>query len=223
MAFSVRSILGKVRLHRPDLKESELDYMCQEIVRKVCRQTMLGRYVVEKAYTSYADTIDSSDFNTSSKSVMRITSEEYKEGQGEYQALTEENHVEIINSGYNIENGTPDTWAFDVASSKLYLYPRPRTRTFTVRVGYAYIPQGDIDTIELPQEAEDAIVYGTIAEALAVAGPAANLATSKNYEIKYNYEVSNLKSVGEFGGSGRLTVTPRPIGGRTKRRNDWGI
>lgn len=43
MAFTVRSILGKTRLHRPDLREAEIDYLTQEIVRKVCRLTMLAQ------------------------------------------------------------------------------------------------------------------------------------------------------------------------------------
>lgn len=50
MAYTVRSILGKTRLHRPDLREAELDYLTQEIVRRICRLTMLSQ--TELNYTT---------------------------------------------------------------------------------------------------------------------------------------------------------------------------
>ena len=43
MAYTVRSILGKTRLHRPDLREAEIDYLTQELVRRICRLTMLAQ------------------------------------------------------------------------------------------------------------------------------------------------------------------------------------
>ena len=46
MAYTVRSILGKIRLHRSDLREAELDYITQETVRKICRLTMLAQKMV---------------------------------------------------------------------------------------------------------------------------------------------------------------------------------
>ena len=46
MAYTVRSILGKIRLHRSDLREAELDYITQETVRKICRLTMLAQKTI---------------------------------------------------------------------------------------------------------------------------------------------------------------------------------
>lgn len=143
---------------------------------------------------------------------------------GDFRTLGEANYQGIKNSlpKPDAVSGTPNLWAYDAENNEVHLYPPPSVITREVRLTcvVSYIPVGEIDEIPLLQESEDAVIYGTLAEAYMLPGPGQNLQLAKNYEIKFNYEMSNLKAVAIQGQSGRLTVTANPLGGR--RRKPYG-
>jgi hypothetical protein len=142
------------------------------------------------------------------------------EATGDYRILGEGNYVDVDN---NIPKndavfGNPSMYGWDAITGKLKLWP-PVSEDNTesrLKITYSYIPVGEIDEIPLLPESEEAVYYGTLAEAYMLAGPAQNLSLAKNYELKFNYEMSNLKGIALLGQSGRLAVIPRPLGGRKR-------
>jgi len=74
-------------------------------------------------------------------------------------------------------SGTPNLWAYDAENNEVHLYPPPSVITREVRLTcvVSYIPVGEIDEIPLLQESEDAVIYGTLAEAYMLPGPGQNL------------------------------------------------
>jgi len=344
MAYTVRSILGKIRLHRSDLREAELDYITQETVRKICRLTMLAQKTIVLPFTgptaqlaltdaagedvnrvhlvriqeSTIYTPSAPSFTTvasggtlsagtyiykvvavgpqgwislpsassnsivvSSNSVNTITlpvapttrygfdhftlyrstnggstwavaSPFYAASAsvvdngsltfvaatlpiyatGDYKTMSETNDVFINDTLPKPDStfGDPMVWAFDALTSTINLYP-PASNAYAnggnLEVTYSYIPRGEIDTIPLPAEAEDCIIYGTLAEAYIFAGPSQNIQLGKIYEAKFNNESSNLKSVAIQGNSGRMSIPANPLGGRRRKPfgafgNPWG-
>ena len=82
------------------------------------------------------------------------------------------------------------------------------------RVEISEVPTSEIDTIPLPDEAEDCIVAGALATILAIPGMAQDKTYSKDREILHNRELGNLKAVAVFGQSGRMRVQGQILGGR---------
>lgn len=150
---------------------------------------------------------------------------------GDYRTLGEGNLVDINNSLAKPDSvfGTPQVWAYDADTLTVKIFPPTSQDINNARfsIVYSYIPIGEIDTIPLLPESEEAVYYGTLGEAYMLPGPGQNLELAKNYEIKFNYEMSNLKAVAIQGNSGRLTVSSRPLGGRRRKPfaafgNPWG-
>ena len=143
---------------------------------------------------------------------------------GDYRTLGEGNLVEVNNALAKPDAvfGTPNLWAYDAETGYIKLYPPPSQDLHQARfqVTYSVIPVGEIDEIPLLPESEEAVYYGTLAEAYMIPGPGANLELAKNYEVKFNFEMSNLKAIAIQGQSGRLKVISRPLGGR--RRTAYG-
>ena len=330
MSFTIRSILGKTRLHRPDLREAEIDYLTQEIVKRICRLTMLSKKELTFDFSGPVSSIkiDSSvlgenelnrihfvrwqdtviqtpsaptlstingtlsgtylykvvavgpqgwvSLPSSSASTGSITSKSIKitlpqpplapngfnnfdlyrssnggtnwfksattytsgtitddgssiiwiastlptEQTGDYRNLGEGNYVDLNNkiSKPSSTVGTPLVWAYNQFDQSIYFFPIVSNKNLgcRIKVLVSTVPNGEIEEIPLPPEAEEAVYYGTLAEALILPGPAGNPQLAKNYEMKFNFEMSNLKAVALMGQSGRLTVMPRPLGGRRR-------
>ena len=330
MSFTVRSILGKTRLHRPDLREAEIDYLTQEIVKRICRLTMLSKkeltydfngpvakITIDNSvlgdnelnrihFVRWQDTViqtpnaptlstisgnltgtylykvvavgpqgwvslasnsattgaitnksvkitmpqpplapngfnhfdlyrssngGSSWFKSSvtytsgtvtddGTSIIWVISTLPTEQTGDYRNLGEGNYVDFNNKMTKPESiqGEPTTWAYNQFDQSIYFYPPVSNQELgcRIKVLVSLIPYGEIEDIPLPPEAEEAVYYGTLAEALILPGPAGNPQLAKNYEMKFNFEMSNLKAVALMGQSGRLSVMPRPLGGRKR-------
>ena len=334
MAYTVRSILGKIRLHRSDLREAELDYITQETVRKICRLTMLaqkmvvlpfvgptaqlaltdsagedvnrvhlvriqestintpsapsftsvtsggtlsaGTYIYKVVavgpqgwislpsassnsivvtlnsvntitlpaapttrygfdhFTLYRSTNGGSTWSVASPfyaasasvvdngSLTFVLSALPTYATGDYKTMSETNEVFMNDTLPKPDSsfGDPMVWAFDALTSTINLYP-PASNAYAnggnLEVTYSYIPRGEIDTVPLPPEAEDGIIYGTLAEAYIFTGPSQNIQLGKMYETKFNNETSNLKSVAIQGNSGRMAIPANPLGGRRKK------
>jgi len=340
MSFTVRSILGKTRLHRPDLREAELDYLTQEIVKRICRLTMLSKQeltfdfdgpvseiaiddsvlgdnelnrihfvrwqdtVIQTPSAPTLSTINGTlsgtylykvvavgpqgwvslpsnsattgaitnktvkitlpqpplapqgfnhfDLYRSSNggtnwfkssitytsgiitddgtSIIWVASTLPTEQTGDYRNLGEGNYVDINNKMTKPESirGVPTVWAYNQFDQSVYFYPSVSNQQLgcRIKVLVSVVPTGEIEEIPLPPEAEEAVYYGTLAEALILPGPAGNPQLAKNYEMKFNFEMSNLKAVAIMGQSGKLTVIPRPLGGRRRIRFNsiqWGM
>lgn len=88
------------------------------------------------------------------------------------------------------------------------------TVTQMLRVQISEIPTGEIETIPLPDEAEECIIAGALATLLMQPGVGQNLALSKDREVLHNRELGNLKAIAVFGQSGRDRVVGRILGGR---------
>jgi hypothetical protein len=335
MAYTVRSILGKTRLHRPDLREAEIDYITQEIVRRICRMTMLaqneitiddingpltnivlvdpnGNDINRVHLVKWQDTVIAQPalptYTTSSgglitgtvqyklvgvngmgwislpsnsltitglsSNIVTLTMPSAPQSQngfayfdvyksvdsgvtwkvaninvaalqtfvdngnpslfsnatlptdatGDYRILGEGNFVQIDDSLPKPDSifGVPNVYAYNALNGEIRLYPPPDYTQIgkRLKVTYSYIPVGEIDEIPLLPESEEAVYYGTLAEAYMLPGPGTNPQYAKDYEIKFNYEIANLKAVAIMGNSGRLTVQPNPLGGR--RRVPYG-
>lgn len=143
---------------------------------------------------------------------------------GDYRTLGEGNLVEVNNALAKPDSvfGAPNLWAYDAETGYIKLYPPPSIDITSGRfkIVYSFIPVGEIDEIPLLPESEEAVYYGTLAEAYMLGGPAHNPQLAKDYEVKFNFEMSNLKAIAIQGQSGRLRVPNRPLGGR--RRKPYG-
>jgi hypothetical protein len=91
-----------------------------------------------------------------------------------------------------------------------------------LEVTVSEIPTGEVDTIPLPDEAEDCIVAGALATILMLPGPGQNLQLSKDREVLHNRELGNLKAIALFSQSGRDRVMGRVLGGRQSALFDSG-
>jgi hypothetical protein len=173
---------------------------------------------------SYAGTVTISSVTYNYINFETSTSEINIIPTGDYRTLGEGNFVDINNSLAKPDSvfGTPQIWAYDADTNMIKVFPPTSEAIDSARfqITYSYIPVGEIDTIPLLPESEEAVYYGTLGEAYMLPGPGQNLELAKNYEIKFNFEMSNLKAVATQGNSGRLTVPARPLGGR--RRKPFG-
>ncbi len=73
-------------------------------------------------------------------------------------------------------------------------YPRLQCDT-AIEVVLSYIPVGEIDTIPLPAESEDAIVAGALAEILSLPGSEQNLKLALIRENEFKKGLANLRSL----------------------------
>jgi hypothetical protein len=93
------------------------------------------------------------------------------------------------------------------------------TGNFVLEVTTSYVPQNDIETIPLPDESEDCIVAGALSTLLMLPGAGQNLALAKDRELYHNREIGTLRSIAEFGQSGRLRASGRVLATRSIRSN----
>ena len=219
--INIRSLLGQVRLHRPDLKDGIIDYYMQESVKRLCRQTMILQEevnIIVPANTSET-IISKSDYD-----INRVHLVKLQLPNGAFRILEEINIIDMNNkNSEQTDKGTPLCWGFDVLTNKLLLYPKI-DKQFTIRVKYSMIPRGEVLEVDFPPDAEEAIVFGCLSEIYMLPGPVMNLQMAKNFGIQYNYEISNLKSIALLGNSGTLTIKSSPLGGRRKNNtyNSYG-
>lgn len=211
--INARSLLGKVRLHRPDLKDSVIDFYMQESIKKLCRQTMILQE--EVSINIVADT-NKYTLSKAGHEINRVHLVQLLLPDGTYKILGEANIVDINNkvSEQNLK-GAPISWGFDLLKSELRIYPTLQ-KAESFKVKYSLIPKEEIVDIAIPAETEEAIVYGCLGEIYMLPGPAMNPSLAKNYVIQYNQEVSNVKSIAILGNSGVLTVAAHPLGGKRK-------
>lgn len=211
--INVRSLLGQVRLHRPDLKDSIIDFYMQESIRRLCRQTMILQDESSITVSANANTYT---ISKSGYDINRVHMVELQLSNGKYKILEEVNIIDINNKvNEQHEIGIASHWGFDVLKNELRIYPITKASA-NLRVKYSIIPQGEILDITLPPDAEEAILFGCLSEIYIIPGPAMNLQMAQNYKIQRNNEISNIKSIAILGNSGTLTMKPNPIGGRRK-------
>lgn len=136
---------------------------------------------------------------------------------GCYMTLSEGNQVRIDNAvAYiNYPTGFPAGWTY-VGSNILQVYPTP-DKQYNFEVTASFIPVGEIDTIPLPLEAEEAIVAGATANLLMQPGPGQNLQLAKDREVLHNREMDFLKASALLGQSGRPRAMGPSFVGRIKQ------
>ena len=204
MAFTVRSLLPKVRRFRDDLTEDECVYSIMETVRKVCRQTGYAQAVVTVNGTATTPTIDLTTAMASYGSVYRIMLVRlWDTVMLSYKALNDYNQRNINNvvdySDYT--QGWPDGWSYR-GNNVIQIYPTPDIQ-YQFEVTASYIPEGEFDAIPLPEESEDCIVAGAISHLLMLPGVGQNLSLSKDREVLHTRELDFLKANAILGQSGR--------------------
>lgn len=213
MGFEVRSIMGKVKNMRPDIKEAMVDYYTQETVRKICRLTMLSQKNISITISANSQYVALSD---GTNDINRVHLVKILNSNGSYKNLSEGNYVDINNKIAILDaKGIPQVWAYNVITKSVSFYPIPVSNTQAI-LTISTVPTGEINEIPLPPESEDGIVYGCLSEVLRLPGPAMNLQLAIMYEVKFNHEVSNLKSIAILGNSGRLQIDHTPLGGSLK-------
>ena len=204
MAFTVRSLLPKVRRFRDDLTEDECNYAIMETVRKVCRQTGYAQAKVTVNSVAGTPTIDLTTAMASYGNVYRIMLVRlYDTVMQSYKALNDYNARNINNvvdfSDYT--QGYTDGW-FYRGGNIIQMCPTPDI-IYQYEVTASYVPAGEFDTIPLPEEAEDCIVAGAISHVLMLPGVGQNLGLSKDREVLHTRELDFLKANAILGQSGR--------------------
>lgn len=210
MALTVRSLLPKVLPFRKDLLEDDAIYAIQEAVRKICRQTQYAQVTVSASTVAGASTVNLSSLVTVG-SVLRVMRVRRLDTViNAYRVLDPVNFEEVndLTRYRDNDEGVPYYWT-QKSGSIIELYPKPDA-IYTLEVATSYVPEGEIDTIPLPDEAEDAIVAGALASILMKPGAGQNIGLSKDREILYNREAGALKASAMFGQTSKARVTGRP-------------
>lgn len=223
MAFTVRSLLPKVQVFRKDLEEERSIFAIQEAVRKVCRMTAYAQTVVSATTTSTSPLVDLNSLVTVG-SVYRVQLVRLLDPNlNAYKVLYEYNAT-VIDSRETFRNyatGFPSGWDYR-GNGSLEIFPTP-DKAYTLEVTVSYIPSVEVDTIPLPEEAEEAIIAGAQAFILMQPGAGQNLALSKDREIIHNRELDFLKASALLGQSGRPRASGRTLASRAIRMwdNRW--
>lgn len=206
MALTVRSLLPKVRPFRKDLTEEDAIFAIQETVRKLCRETTYAQQVVSASTVAHNAEVSLTSLVTSG-AINRVHRVRILDtGMSAYKILNAVN-FENVNASQTFRDyseGKPLDWTYK-GSGVLELYPKPDA-VYTLEVTASYIPTGEIESIPLPDEAEDAIVAGALATLLLRPGTNQNLALAKDREILYNRESGGLKASAMFGQTGRAVA-----------------
>lgn len=226
MSFTVRSLLPKVQVFRKDLEEDRSLFAIQESVRKVCRMTGYAQTKLAPVTVANTPTIDLSTLMTAFTpgSVYRIMLVRLLDTNlNAYKVLYEYNSTSIDGheSYRNYATGYPSGWAYK-GGSILEVFPTP-DKVYTLEVTVSYVPDGEIDTIPLPVEAEEAIVAGALANVLMQPGAGQNISLAKDREAIHNRELDFLKANALLGQSGRPRATGRNLATRAIRMwdNRW--
>jgi len=204
MAFTVRSLLPKVRRFRDDLSEDECNYAIMETVRKVCRQTGYAQAVVTVNSVALTPTIDLTTAMASYGNVYRIMLVRlWDTVMLSYKTMNDYNQTNINNvvDYPDYTTGFPDGWAY-LGANVLHIYPTPDI-AYQFEVTASYVPGGEFDAIPLPEESEDCIVAGAISHLLMLPGVGQNIGLSKDREILHTRELDFLKANALLGQSGR--------------------
>ena len=125
-----------------------------------------------------------------------------------YMNLSEGNQPFIDgNTAYaTYPTGFPAGWTY-TGGGNIHIYPTP-DKPYNFLVTASFIPGGDFDDIPLPEESEEAIIAGALANVLMQPGTGMNLALARDREILHNREMDFLKASALLGQSGR----PRAFG-----------
>lgn len=223
MAFTVRSLLPKVRRFRDDLSEDECVYSIMETVRKVCRQTGYAQKTVSAATVASTPTVDLTTPMASYGNVYRIMLIRVLDtNMSTYRTLGEANQTNINNtdSYRDYTQGFPNSWAY-LGENKIQVYPTPDA-IYTLEVTASFIPGGEFDTIPLAEEAEECIVAGAISQITMIPGIGQNLGLSKDREVLYTRELDFLKANAILGQSGRARAYGGNFLGNTGTRSVYG-
>lgn len=220
MAFTVRSLLPKVQPFRKDLEEERAIFAIQEAVRKVCRQTGYAQATHTVSSIALTPTIDLSTAFTEGDIHEIMLVRLYDTKLSAYKALFPYNRtlIDAMEAYRNYSTGWPTGWSFN-GGNVLEIYPTPDI-IYDFEVTAAVIPTGEIDTIPLPVEAEDAVVAWAQFFLLMQPGPGQNLALSKDREIFHNREMDALRANALLGRSGRPRAQGRPFATRAIRMYD---
>lgn len=220
MSITVRSLLPKVKVFREDLEESRAIYAIQETVRKICRQTGYAQRVVTASTVALTPTVDLSSLVTNGAIYRVMLVRVYDADMQSYKTLYEYNQTTIDNYEQyrDYSTGVITSWAYQ-GNSVIQLYPTP-TDVSTLKVTVSYIPSGEIDTIPLPEEAEEAIIAGAMAMLLMQPGPGQNMGLAKDREVLYNREIDFLKASALLGQSGRARAVGKVFAARAVRSYD---
>ena len=221
MAFTVRSLLPKVQVFRKDLEEERSLFAIQEAVRKVCRNTGYAQAVVSVTSTPATPTISLTSAMTNYGDVYRVELIRLLDTKlNSYKVLYPYNQtlIDAQEAYRNYAQGWPTGWSYK-GSSVVEIYPTPDI-SYTFEVTASYVPTGEITTIPLPQEAEDAIVAWAQYFILMQPGLGQNLSLAKDREIFHNRELDFLRANALLGQSGRPRATGRTFATRAIRMYD---
>lgn len=210
MALTVRSLLPKVFPYRKDLLEDDAIFAIQETVRKICRLTQYAQTTVSASTVASTSTVDLSSLVTEGSVFRVIRVRRLDTTTSAYRILDPVNFEEVnaLTRYRDDDEGTPYYWT-QKSGSTIELYPVPDA-IYTLEVTTSYIPEGEIETIPLPDESEDAIVAGAISHLLMRPGMGQNLGLAKDREVLFNREADALKASAMFGLTSKTRVTGRP-------------
>lgn len=220
MSITVRSLLPKVKVFREDLEEDRSIYAIQETVRKICRQTGYAQQVVTASTVALTPTVNLASLVTNGAIYRVMLVRVYDTQMQSYKTLYEYNQSTIDNYEQyrDYSTGVITAWAYK-GNSVIQVYPTP-TGIDTLEVTVSYIPSGEIDTIPLPEECEEAVIAGALSMLMMQPGPGQNLALAKDREVLYNREIDFLKANALLGQSGRARAVGKVFAARAIRSYD---
>jgi len=224
MSFTVRSLLAKVRPFRKDLSEDECNYAIKEAVRKTCRMTGYAQAVVSVTSTINTPTVNIASSLATLGTPYRVHLVRLLDTDlNAYKTLYEYNRTVIdAREPYrNYSTGYPSGWAYN-GNGEIEIYPTP-DKDYTFEVTASYVPVDDVETIPLPEEAEEAIVAGALSMILMYPGTLQNISLAKDREVLFNRELDFLKASALLGQSGRCRANGRNLATRAIRvwDNRW--
>ena len=203
MAIVLADLLARVAQLRPDVKPGKIMFYVQEAARGVARKTYLVQNV--STFTVGASSVSTPvTIPASEKFLMTINVTRTDLTDGREKNLYPYNDL-AIRSRYTDPNASPGTpTGYEMSNDgEITLYPKPLDPT-QISVHYALSPNGDFETIDMPEEATEAIVAYARADALMYPGPGADVKAALYWERIGNMEISALRAIALLGRSGSV-------------------
>lgn len=206
--IQVRSLDAKVALLRPDLGVSAvIGFALQQAVKEVARATsILKEVTVNQAVTSQSFEPMLGEGHNLLK-VMWV--EKRDPSTLKWGRLGVVNEAMVAGLYQYPDTGEPHS--FSQSGGTVKLYPAPKA-AITVRCQCSFVPSVDVDEVDVPEEAVQAIEAKAQSILLRLPGEGRDIPTASQFEIDYRASIGRLRHLAYFGDSGVISmVAPRIV------------
>jgi len=206
--IQVRSLDAKVALMRPDLGMSAaIGFALQQAVKEVARATSILKEATASqsvASPTFTPTL------TAGRNLLKVMWVEKQDP-----TTMEWGRLALVNEGMMAgryrDPDTGDPHSFSQSGGTVRLYPAPKVAT-TVRCQCSFVPSMDIEEIDVPEEAVQAIEAKAQSILLRLPGEGRDIPTANLNETDYRGAIGKLRTLAFWGDSGCITmVAPRIV------------